>query len=75
MLALDSSSVERCDELVAAHADVAVDAPDRQHDVVLRERAEPRERVLVVGVDERAVDVEDGDVDGVNFHFDPSGFA
>ncbi len=33
----------------------------RQHDVpVLAERAEPREGVVVVGVDERAVDVEDG---------------
>jgi hypothetical protein len=46
--------------VVAAHADVAVDAPDRQRLAVLAERAKPGQRVLVVGVDERAVDVEDG---------------
>jgi hypothetical protein len=30
----------------------------REHDVVLAERAIPRERLLVAGVDERPVDVE-----------------
>jgi hypothetical protein len=50
---------ERGDELVAAHADVAVDPPDRKDDAVLAERPVPGDRVLVVGVDERAVDVED----------------
>src|SRR5204863_9308007 len=35
--------------------------PDRQDVTVLAERPVPRERMVVVGVDERAVDVEDGD--------------
>jgi hypothetical protein len=30
-----------------------------EHDVVLPERAIPRQRLLVAGVDERAVDVEE----------------
>ena len=47
------------DELVAAHADVAVDPPDRRRQVVLAKRPVPRDRVLVVGVDEGPVDVED----------------
>jgi hypothetical protein len=34
------------DELVLAHADVPVQAPDREHDVVLPEGAVPRERVV-----------------------------
>ena len=49
------------DQLIAAHPDVAVDAPYRQHDPVVPERPVPRDRVLVVGVDERAVDIEDRD--------------
>jgi hypothetical protein len=39
---------------------VTVDAPDRQVHVVPTKRAVPGDRVVVVGVDERAVDVEDG---------------
>jgi hypothetical protein len=46
--------------VVAAHADQAVDAPHRHHLTVLAQGAVPGQRVLVVGVDERAVDVEDG---------------
>jgi hypothetical protein len=38
-----------------------VDAPDRQYDAVLTEGAIPRAGVLVVGVAEGAVDVEDRD--------------
>jgi hypothetical protein len=38
---------------------VPVQAPDREHDVVLPEGAIPRERVVVRRVDERPVDVED----------------
>ena len=56
---LDLLARHRRDELVAAHADVAVDPPDRQHDAVLAERHVPGHRVLVVRVDEGAVDVED----------------
>ena len=52
------SLVSDCDELVAAHPDVPVDLPHREHESVLAERAVPRDRVLVVRVDERAVDVE-----------------
>ena len=57
---LDLLAGERGHELVAAHPDVAVDAPDREQDLVLAEGAVPGDRVLVVRVDERAVDVEDG---------------
>jgi hypothetical protein len=46
--------------LVAAHADVPVQTPNREHDVVLPEGSVPTQRVLVIRVDERAVDIEDG---------------
>jgi hypothetical protein len=46
--------------LVTAHADVSVKPPDREHDVVLPEGAVPTERVLVVGVNQRPVDIENG---------------
>jgi hypothetical protein len=46
-------------EHVPAHSDAAVDAPHRQGDAVAAEGAEPRQGVLVVGVYESAVDVED----------------
>ena len=49
---------QRRDELVAAHADVAVDLPDRRPVAMLAEGAVPGDRVLVVGVDQGAVDVE-----------------
>ena len=45
-------------QLVAAHADVAVDRPRRHAHAVVAQRALPRERVVVVGVDERPVDVQ-----------------
>src|SRR5215208_6146127 len=60
LLLVERLGDEGADQLVAPHPDVPVDAPDRQHDAMLAERAEPRERVLVVRVDERAVDVQDG---------------
>ena len=47
------------DEPVAAHADGAVQVPHRDDDAVVAERAVPRDHVLVVGVDEGAVDVEE----------------
>src|SRR5205085_2215811 len=56
---LDVLARDGGDELVAAHPHVTVQAPDREHEVVLPEGAIPRERVVVVRVDERAVDVED----------------
>jgi hypothetical protein len=37
---------------------VTVDPPHGQNDTVRTERAVPRERVVVIRVDERAVDVE-----------------
>ena len=55
---LDVVAGNRGDELVAAHPDVTVDAPDRRRQVVIAERPVPADRVLVVGVDEGAVDVE-----------------
>ena len=56
---LDLVAGDGTDQLVAAHADVAVQAPDREHDVVLPKGAVPTQRMLVVGVDERPVDVEE----------------
>jgi hypothetical protein len=57
-LPLDRVARHGAHELVPAHADVAVDTPERHHDAVAPERPVPGERVMVVGVDERAVDVE-----------------
>jgi hypothetical protein len=37
---------------------VSVQAPDREHDAVLPKGAVPTQRVLVIRVDERPVDVE-----------------
>ena len=47
------------DQLVAAHADVTVDTPDRQQLLMLAKGPEPGNRVVEVGVDQRPVDVED----------------
>ena len=58
-LLLDVLAGDRADELVAAHPDVAVDPPYRRHHSVAPERAVPRDRVVIVRVDERPVDVED----------------
>ena len=51
---------DRSHQLVAAHPDVTVDPVQRQRDVEAPERPVPGDRVVVVRVDERAVDVEDG---------------
>ena len=42
----------------AAHADLAVDAPDRERNAFAFERFLPGEHVLVDAVDERAVEIE-----------------
>src|SRR5581483_3722562 len=55
---LDVTAGERRDDLVTAHADMAVDPPHRQDDLLGAKRPVPRERVLVVRVDERAVEIE-----------------
>src|SRR3954454_6155878 len=49
------------DQLVAAHPDVAVDQPELHDEAVRAERPVPGDRVVVVRVDERAVDVDDRD--------------
>jgi hypothetical protein len=59
LLAVEACAREGGDQLIAAHADVPVDAPQRQHEAVLAERAIPRDGVVVVRVDQRAVDVQD----------------
>jgi hypothetical protein len=46
-------------EHVAAHTDRTVDAPHRSDDSIAAKGAEPRQSMLVVGVHEGAVDVED----------------
>ncbi|MEJ7741802.1 MAG: hypothetical protein WKF73_04170 [Nocardioidaceae bacterium] len=51
------------DELVATHADRPVDAPQGRRDVEVAKCRVPRERVLVVGVDERSVDIENDRAD------------
>ena len=55
---IDVVARDRSDELVAAHPDVTVKPPHREDDLEASERAVPGERMLVVGVDERAVDVQ-----------------
>ena len=57
VLAVEALAGEGGDELVAAHPDVPVDAPQRQDEAVRPERAVPGDRVVVVGVHQRAVDV------------------
>src|SRR6185437_9514483 len=56
---LDVVAGDRRDELVAAHAVVAVDPPKRHVDPVVGERPAPGDRVVVVRVDQRSVDVDD----------------
>ena len=48
-------------EQAAAHADLAVDAPDGKIDAFAVERFLPGEHVLVDAVDQRAVEVEQED--------------
>ena len=55
---LDLVAGDGGDELVAAHADGAVDLPQRHVDVEAAEGPRPREGVVVGGVDQGAVDVE-----------------
>jgi len=55
---IDVVARDRSDELVAAHPDVTVEPPHREDDLEAPERAVPGERVLVVRVDERAVDIQ-----------------
>ena len=52
-------AAQRRDQLVAAHADVTVDTPDRQQLLVLAKGPVPGDRVVVVGVDQGPVDVKD----------------
>jgi hypothetical protein len=49
-------------QLITAHPDRPVQPPDRNGQVAAAERSEPGQRVVVVRVDERAVDVEDRSV-------------
>jgi signal recognition particle subunit SRP54 len=46
------------DELIAAHTDVTVDAPDGHDHVVAQEGSEPGDGVVVVGVDQSPVKIE-----------------
>ena len=46
-------------ELITPHPDGSMNPPDRHGEVHAPERAEPGERMLVVGVDQGSVDVED----------------
>ena len=55
----DLIAAHRRDQLITAHPDTPVDLPDRERDAVLAEGAVPRDRVLVVRVDERSVQVEE----------------
>jgi hypothetical protein len=43
----------------AAHADLAMDSPDRKIDAFGLERFAPREHVLIDAVDQRAVEIEE----------------
>jgi len=53
----------RAHDLVASHPDVPVDTPDRDAEAEFAESAIPGQRVLVIAVDERPVDVDDRGVD------------
>jgi hypothetical protein len=57
--ALELLTGQRLDQLVPTHAEVAMDTPDGQRQLVLTEGHVPRHRVLVVGIHQRAIDVED----------------
>lgn len=48
LLLVELGPDEGGDELIPAHADRAVNPPQREHDVVATERAVPRERVVDV---------------------------
>ena len=61
LLAIEALAGDLADELVAAHPHVAVQVDQRDHRVVAAQGSRPREGVVVVGVDEGAVDVQDGD--------------
>ena len=52
------------DKAVAAHAHVSVDPPQRHVVADLGEAARPGERVVVVGIEQGAVDVDEGDAQG-----------
>src|SRR4051794_14035956 len=58
-LLLDAVAGDVRHQPVAAHPDCTVDLEDGHGHVVCPERAEPRDRVVVGGVDERPVDVEE----------------
>ena len=45
----------------AAHADLAMDAPDRQLDTLRIERLLPGENMLIDAVDQRAVEIKQED--------------
>ena len=49
----------RVREQPAAHADAAVDAPDREVDAVAGERFLPRQHVVIHAVHQRAVEIEE----------------
>ncbi|ESW72925.1 hypothetical protein X772_33440 [Mesorhizobium sp. LSJC280B00] len=61
-------------EQPATHADLAVDAPDRQLDILLVERLLPGQHMLVDAVDQRAVEIEQES--GLHTHcFSPGCFS
>ncbi len=62
VLALGLLAGERGDDLIAAHADVAVAAPGGDLVAVAGECPLPGQRVLVDGVDQGSVDVEESDL-------------
>jgi hypothetical protein len=49
---------QRSYHLVTAHPDMPVNSPKRQDDAVSAEGPEPGNRVVVVGVDKRPVDIK-----------------
>jgi hypothetical protein len=57
--------------LITAHPDVAVQTPDREHDVVLPEGAIPAHGVLVIRVDQRPIHIEDHRADTHVFDWSP----
>jgi hypothetical protein len=57
-LALHGPAGERLNELIAAHPHVTMNPPYRQEDLVLTKRHVPRQGMLVVGIDQRTVNIQ-----------------
>ena len=56
---LDGLAGQCGDDLVTAHSNVTMNAPNRHDDLVPPQRTKPGERVLIVRIDKRAIEIEE----------------